>query len=87
MLGAKVCRLRRVPKGTILFGMRLKQLRKAKGITQEELAQMVEVKETKTIRNWERGVHGPQFHHLEKLAEVLEVSMKDLFDFSKLPKD
>jgi putative transcriptional regulator len=76
-----------VSKGTILFGKRLQEIRKAKGITQEELAQMVEVKETKTIRNWEHGVHGPHFHHLEKIAEVLDISMKDLFDFRGLPEN
>lgn len=68
-------------KATELFGKRLREIRKARGITQEQLAQMVEVKETKTIRNWEHGIHGPHFYHIERLAEALGVSMKDLFDF------
>ena len=67
--------------------MRLQAIRQDKGITQERLAQMVEVKEVKTIRNWEHGIHGPMFYHIEKLAEVLEVPMHDLFDFSKLSQD
>jgi transcriptional regulator with XRE-family HTH domain len=71
----------------ILFGKRLRQLREERELTQEELAFMTGVKDSKTVSNWERGIHGPKFHHLAKIAEVLDVSMQSLLDFSKISKE
>ena len=34
-----------------------------------------------SISNIERGIFGPKFDNLEKIAEVLGVPVKELFDF------
>ena len=62
------------------FGKRLRQLRQARGLTQEALAEALGV-HVRTVRNMEAGVHGPQFDNLEKLAQVLGVEVKALFSF------
>ena len=64
------------------FGQRLRQLRQARGLTQEALAEALEV-HVRTVRNLEAGVHGPGFDNLERLAEVLEVEVKVLFSFGE----
>lgn len=69
----------------VLFGRRIKQLRKAKEMTQEELAETAGFIPGH-ISDIERGLYGPRFDGLEKLAEALGVPIRDLFDFSKLPE-
>lgn len=62
------------------FGKRVAELRDETGISQNVLAEKVGVT-VETISNIERGVHGPRFDNLEKIAKALSVSVKDLFDF------
>lgn len=62
------------------FGKRVQQLRQAKKITQEELAEKVGVS-IESISNIERGIHGPSFDNLEKITIALQVPAKALFDF------
>ena len=64
------------------FGNRLRQLRQARGVTQEALAEAMDV-HVRTVRHMEAGLHGPRFDNLEKLAEVLELEVKALFDFGE----
>lgn len=56
--------------------LRLKMKRLEKGLTQEELAELVGVKKL-TISNYERGERNP-YRHLDKIAEVLGCSVSDL---------
>jgi transcriptional regulator with XRE-family HTH domain len=65
-----------------LFGLRLKKLRKQNKISQEELAYRVGVS-VMTIWRWERGEYGPEFDHLEMIAQALGVRIRDLFDFEE----
>ena len=65
------------------FGRRLKKVRVSRKMTQEQLADHVGVT-TESISNIERGVHGPSFDTLEKIADVLKVAAKDLFIFDEL---
>jgi transcriptional regulator with XRE-family HTH domain len=67
----------------ILFGLRLRQLRRQNNITQERLAESIGVS-VDLISNIERGINAPSFETLEKLAEILDVPVKELFDFSGL---
>lgn len=54
-----------------VFGERLKELRKASGFTQGELYEKISGnKESKTIRNWERGKTMPNVSDLLKLCEI-----------------
>jgi len=64
----------------IQFGKRLKDLRKQAGLTQEQLAEKVNIT-VESISNIERGIYSPKFSNLEKISEILEVEVKDLFDF------
>ena len=62
------------------FGARLKLLRAQKGITQESLAAQTDLT-IESISNIERGIFGPRFGNLEKIAAALDVEVKRLFDF------
>ena len=59
------------------FGANLKALRKKSGLTQEELADRLEVT-SKTISNWELGSFIPTVDDVKKLAEALGVSEQQL---------
>lgn len=63
---------------TTLLGKRLTEFRKLKGLTQEELAERCGVA-LATISRWETGSLSPKPRNLEKLAEVLEVSVSDFY--------
>lgn len=65
------------------FGINLKITRKAKGITQEELAEIIGI-HPRQLSKIETGEHFPSCKTLEKVCIVLDVSPKDLFDFDFL---
>ena len=54
---------------------RIKQLRKKKGISQSELAELIGVK-TNTVSTWERGTRKPDFEALNLLSNYFEVSFE-----------
>lgn len=62
------------------FGKRLRDLRKQKDMTQEQLAEktLISVDFLSLI---ERGINAPSFDTLEKLAIALDTPVKHLFDF------
>ncbi len=62
------------------FGRRLRVLRKRADLTQEELAEATGLT-IESISNIERGIFGPKFDNLEKIAKVIDVEVKELFDF------
>jgi len=62
------------------FASRLKALRLEKQLTQEELAKRVG-RSASFMSNLERGVNAASFETLERIAEALDVPVKDLFDF------
>lgn len=64
----------------INFGKRLQALRLDAEMTQEELADEIGVT-VESISNIERGIFGPKFDNLEKIADVLNIPVKELFDF------
>ena len=55
----------------------IKVFRKNRGLTQEELAIRVNVVR-QTVSKWEKGLSVPDAELLQRLAEVLEVSVSDL---------
>jgi len=61
------------------FGLKIKELRKRKGISQEKLANLAEIDRTylPTIEKGERNV---SIVVIEKLSNALGVKIKDLFD-------
>ena len=54
---------------------RIKQLRKKKGISQSELAEVIGVKNN-TVSTWERGTRKPDFEALNLLSNYFEVSFE-----------
>lgn len=63
----------------VVLKERIRELRKAKGITQEALAREVGVSET-TISKWENGNSVPDIEMLCILSDYFEVSLDELLD-------
>ena len=62
------------------LGLRIRELRNAKGIKQCELADMLNMERSHLTRI-ESGKHSPSDENLYKIANILNVEIKDLFDF------
>ena len=62
------------------LGQRIADLRRAKELTQEQLAEAVDCS-VEFISLVERGVNAPSVAGLEKFAKVLKVEVRDLFTF------
>ena len=65
------------------FGDKIRQVRKSKGLTQEELAERCGLQNT-YIGGIERGERNISLQSVEKLAEGLEVIPFELFKFNDL---
>jgi len=63
-----------------LLGKRLRELRKRKGLKQEELAEKIGV-EPATISNIENGKNYPSMTNLENILNVLDYSFTEIFDY------
>lgn len=63
-----------------LIGARIRSLREAKGITQEGLAEVMDIN-AKYLSNIERGKENPTLDMLIKFTDALEVEMWEIFDF------
>lgn len=72
----------RHPSGIKAFGARLRQLRLARHLSQEELAWKCDL-ETSQISRIERGVINTSLSHIFVLAEALDVPVRDMFDFDQ----
>lgn len=69
----------------VLFGMRMKELRKNRDLSQEELAERADMS-SKYISRIEMGQSFPSIETLAKLAGALNVELKDFFEFAhKIP--
>ena len=62
------------------LGTKIKRLRKAQGISQEQLASSIGV-QTATISNIERGVTDTSIYLIFKIARELKLHIKELFHF------
>ena len=65
------------------FGMRLKEIRKSKNLTQEKLAEITNM-DIPNLSNIERGKKFVSSTTLEKLANALEVKEKEFFEFDHI---
>jgi len=61
-----------------LFGDRVRELRKSKGLSQEELAFRASVHRT-YLGGIERGERNPSLKNIKSIADALGVSLSDLF--------
>ncbi len=66
-----------------LIGKRIKQLRKARGLTQFTLGEIIEV-DQRQVAYIEGGNSFPSLKTLNKLSEAFDCSIKDLFDYEHL---
>lgn len=62
------------------FGEQLRNLRKRKGMTQEQFAEEALIS-IDFLSLLERGINAPSFDTLERLALALDVPIKQLFEF------
>ena len=58
-------------------GERISSLRKERGMTQQELAELLHVT-NKAVSKWERGKNFPDLPLLQLLAEILGTTVSDL---------
>ena len=66
-----------------LLAVRLKQLRKSRGLTQEKLAELIG-RDTKHISKLEIAGSYPSIETLERIALALNVEIKEFFNFDGL---
>lgn len=64
----------------IKFGMKIKNLRNEKRITQEKLAELAGI-DRSYISDIERGVKNISLQKIEALAEALGVEIQEIFKF------
>lgn len=65
-----------------MFGDRLKELRKNKNISQEEIGKLCGVAKN-TVSSWENNINQPSIETLTKLAEYFNVSIDYLLGFNQ----
>ncbi|MBQ7450777.1 helix-turn-helix transcriptional regulator [bacterium] len=63
-----------------MLGLRLRELRKRKGINQDKLAELIDVDPT-TISNIENGKNYPSLINLENILKALNSNFIEAFDF------
>lgn len=66
----------------IYIGVKIKEFRDQRGLTQKELADLIEMGNT-TIANYEKGFRTPKKNTLFKIANALNVTIDDLFPILK----
>ncbi len=65
------------------FGKRIAELRIKRKMTQEKLAELIDYS-TNHISKLELARTNPSFSIIVKIADALNVNMKDLFDFEEI---
>ena len=66
-----------------ITAQRIKKIRKEKGLTQEKLAEMLNV-EAATISNYEKDKRNPKIKMLMKISEILNVELDYLLGRDKM---
>lgn len=68
------------------FGKFVATVRKEKGLTQKELAQILNLSD-KAVSKWERGLSFPDISVLEPLAEIMEVSVLEMLRGERIKEE
>ena len=68
------------------LGQKISELRKAKNMTQLELANKLNITD-KAVSKWERDISCPDINTFPKLAEVFEVSVDELLQANASEKE
>jgi transcriptional regulator with XRE-family HTH domain len=69
-----------------MIGKQIKTLRQTRGMSQEELSEKVSIN-SKYLSAIERGKANPTLDIFIRLADALNVSLPDLFDYELEPKE
>jgi len=64
------------------FGAHLRSLRQQQGLSQEEVAHRAGIHVT-YLSGIERGLRNPALKNIRRIAEALDVTVRDLFDFKE----
>lgn len=64
----------------VLLGKKIREIRKARNLTQEQLAEKVDIG-TPNISYFETGKFSPSIETLEKIAKALDVEVYELYMF------
>lgn len=62
------------------LGKKIRELRRAKGYTQQYLAELAGI-DDKHLSKIENGIHEPTYKTLKKLSEVLEFDLSDMDNY------
>ena len=65
------------------LGLKIKELRERNNLTQLKLAELINM-ESSNLSKIERGMQMPKEETLEEIIKVLNVDLKELFDFEHL---
>lgn len=71
---------------TVDFGKFVTELRKEKGFTQKQLAEMLDVTD-KAVSRWETGKNYPDIEMFERLSAVFGVTVSELLEGKRIPKE
>lgn len=63
-----------------LLGKRLQEIRKSKKLTQEQVAELIDI-ETVSLSNIENGKYFPSTENLDKLLSVLGIKPHEIFNY------
>ncbi len=66
-----------------MIGIRIAELRNNKGLTQEQLASVMEIS-SKYLSSIERGKENPTLNTIIKLSESLDVNLEEIFRFLQI---
>ena len=66
-------------------GQKICQLRKTKGLTQAELADMLHVTDG-AVSKWERGINFPDLAMIEPIASALDTTVTELLSLEEISK-
>ena len=63
-----------------LLGKKIQEIRKSRHLTQETLAELVEI-DTSSISHIENGKYYPSAENLEKIMQILNIKPSEIFNF------
>ena len=66
------------------FGKKLRSIRKRRGMTQEQFAELLDIS-IDFLSLMERGHNAPSFESIESFSITLGIPVRDFFDFSSDP--
>jgi transcriptional regulator with XRE-family HTH domain len=70
----------------VMFGLRLRQLRKEKGLSQEQLMMSTGIHRT-YLSEVERGIRNISIVNIYKISSMLDIDIMEMFNFKKINQE